>query len=103
MQPDATSIPITCAGCGRQIPAKSGWTRDGTAFRCASCSPSGPPKLIRLIRRRYPNTAIGTLYLAIAVTALWFRPVRKAGELMLVLAAIAVATVAIEHAGRPRR
>jgi hypothetical protein len=37
-----------------------------------------------------------------AVTALWFSPVRKAGELMLGLLAVTVAVVAMARLSRPR-
>jgi cobalamin synthase len=102
VQPDETAVPITCTGCGSTIPAKSARTRNRTTFRCEACSSAGPAKLARLIRRRYPNTAIVTLYTMTAVTALWFSPVRKAGELMLGLLAVTVAVVAMARLSRPR-
>jgi hypothetical protein len=45
--------------------------------------------LYPLIRSRYPNTALMVLYVIAACSMLPFRPVRKAGEVMLGLLAVA--------------
>lgn len=57
-------------------------------------------KLIRTIRRRYPNTAKLVLIVLAAIATLPFPHVRKAGELVLALLAVMFAVAAMEKLSR---
>lgn len=57
-------------------------------------------RLVRLIRYRYPTTAIAAVFVAAAVAMLWFPPVRKAGDVMLAALGVGVVSVAIQHMTR---
>lgn len=59
-----------------------------------------PVSLYRLIRRRYPNTAVMVLILAAAIGMLFVRPLHDIGAGLLVAIGVAVVAVAGQHIRR---